>query len=154
MKTQRKKIKGPNILLVLADDVGTGDVPGYWNTGLVDMPNLQSIIENGVVFTDAHSTPLCSPSRYVMLSGNYQHKGFLYPGTWKVNYKSGQFLEGQQSIAEILRQNGFYTTVIGKWHLGGMIFFTFHFYSLESITYNCFHSSKNCFRQSPNKRIN
>ncbi len=49
--------KKPNVLLILADDVGTGEVPGYWNTGLVSMPNLQEhLVQQGTVFTDAHST--------------------------------------------------------------------------------------------------
>ena len=112
----------PNVLLILADDVGTGEVPGYWNTGLVDMPNLRSLVQHGVRFKDAHSTPLCSPSRYVLLSGNYQHRGHLYPGTWKVNYKSGQFRHGQQSIADVLRSEGNYETgMMGKWHMGGKL---------------------------------
>ena len=49
--------KRPNTLLILGDDVGTGDVPGYWNTGLVSMPNIQQqLLDKGTVFTDAHST--------------------------------------------------------------------------------------------------
>ena len=50
----------PNVLLILADDVGTGDIPYYWNTSRVHMPNIQQrLIEKGVTFLNAHSTPLC-----------------------------------------------------------------------------------------------
>ncbi len=112
--------KKPNIMVIFADDVGTGDVPGYWNSGSVNMPNIEELlVQKGTVFSDVHSTPLCSPSRYVLLSGNYQHRGFLYGGTWKVNYKSGSFREGQQTIADVLRSNGYHTAMFGKWHLGG-----------------------------------
>ena len=101
--------KKPNILLILADDVGTGqwylvlafpitnnsssnmvvhillssykffyfvigDVPGYWSNNIVNMENLSSLQEKGVTFMDAHSTPLCAPSRYMLLSCNYSHR--------------------------------------------------------------------------------
>mmetsp|Transcript_23261 Transcript_23261/g.28576 ORF Transcript_23261/g.28576 Transcript_23261/m.28576 type:complete len:555 (+) Transcript_23261:54-1718(+) len=112
----------PNILLIFADDVGTGDVPGYWNTGLVNMPNLMRFVRKGVTFTDAHSTPLCAPSRYVLLSGRYQHRGVKPKGTWGINYKKkNQFKMGQKSIAEVLRNNGYNTGMFGKWHLGGVV---------------------------------
>ena len=65
--------KPANILLIFADDVGTGDLPIYWNSSLVDMPNIDRLASKGVLFRDAHSTPLCTPSRYVLLSGNYAH---------------------------------------------------------------------------------
>ncbi len=109
----------PNVMIIFADDVGTGDVPGYWNTDLVDMPNLQSLIENGTTFLDAHSSPLCAPSRYMLLSGNYQHRGRNFEGTWVMNYEGSQFQPGQKSIAEVFRDNGYDTAVHGKWHLGG-----------------------------------
>lgn len=113
--------KSPNIVIVFADDVGTGDVPGYWEgSGLVNMPNLEYLNGNGTSFIDAHSTPLCAPSRYVLLSGNYQHRGVKYGGSWSINYEGGnQFRPKQKSIAQILRDNGYATSMFGKWHLGG-----------------------------------
>jgi len=111
----------PNILVIFGDDVGTGDVPGYWNTGLVDMPNLEKFVQSGTILNDAHSTPLCAPSRYVFLFGNYQHRGERYQGTWNLNYKMNQFRDGQQSIANVLKSNGYETGMFGKWHLGGRI---------------------------------
>jgi hypothetical protein len=75
-------MKIPNILLILADDVGTGDVPGYWGNHIVEMPNLMKLQSQGVTFMDAHSTPLCAPSRYMLLSGNYVHRGTNYNGSW------------------------------------------------------------------------
>ncbi len=104
----------------MADDVGTGDVPGYWeDSSVVDMPNLESVIQEGTTFTDAHSTPLCAASRYVMLSGNYQYRGALLGGSWTMNYWHGnQFRDKQMSLAQIFRDNGWHTSVFGKWHIG------------------------------------
>ena len=112
--------KKPNVMIVFGDDVGTGDVPGYWNTSQVDMPNLERLLTQGTSFTDAHSTPLCAPSRYVLLSGNYQHRGEQNSGTWTMNYSKGsQFRSGQKSIADVLRDAGYNTAMFGKWHIGG-----------------------------------
>ncbi len=67
--------KKPNILLILADDIGQGDLPAYFNSSAVSTPNIDALIEKGLMFTDTHSTPLCATSRYMLLSGNYQHRG-------------------------------------------------------------------------------
>ena len=112
----------PNILLILADDVGTGDIPYYWKTSSkVSMPNLDRLSSMGVTFMDAHSTPLCAPSRYMLLSGNYAHRGVAPKGTWTLNNQDkNQFLPGQRSIADVLMHDaGYSTAMFGKWHLGG-----------------------------------
>ena len=114
--------KSPNILILFADDIGTGDLPIYWNSSLVDMPNLQRLAEKGVMFTDAHANVVCAPSRYMLLSGNNPHRGTLPKGSWELNFDKGsnQFLSNQKSIAEVLSTAAGYTTgIFGKWHLGG-----------------------------------
>jgi arylsulfatase A-like enzyme len=116
-------VKKPNVLVIFADDVGTGDVPGYWDdSNKVDMPHLTKLVEHGTTFTDAHSSPLCAPSRYMFLSGNYQHRGVRYPSVWNLNYKTNQFKKGQLSIADVLGHNGYDTAMFGKWHLGGKMY--------------------------------
>ena len=123
----------PNVLLILADDVGTGDVPGYWNTELVTMPNIENLIMKGTTFSDAHSSPLCSPSRYVLLLGNYQHRGVAFQGTWTLNNHRGQFLPGQKSLANVLRDgSNYYTAMMGKWHIGGKSTFAIFIKSCKS----------------------
>jgi len=114
--------KKPNILIILADDVGTGDIPLYWNSGLVDMPNIQRLADMGVTFKDAHSTPLCAPSRYMLLSGNYPHRGGSPEGRWFIGPLKNQFRFFQKSIAQTLKEGGNYSTAMyGKWHLGGKV---------------------------------
>ena len=108
----------PNILLILADDVGTGDIPVYWNSSIVDMPNIGRLAKMGVKFMDAHSTPLCAPSRYMLLSGNYAHRGYRPNGAWSFWENQNQFLDHQQSIAAVLKDAGYHTSMFGKWHLG------------------------------------
>lgn len=112
----------PNILLILADDLGAGDIPFYFNSSLVAMPNLQKLADKGLRFTNAHATPLCAPSRYSLLSGNYPHRGEEKSGTWFFNDDHGnQFRGNQKSIAELLQQHGYHTSIAGKWHLGGKV---------------------------------
>jgi len=116
--------KKPNIIVILADDVGTGDLPFFWNgleTSKVQMPHLQQLADKGILFTDAHSSPLCAPSRYMLLSGNYPHRGTLSYGTWTVRQDTSQFTKYQKSIAEVLREGGYERAVFGKWHLGAKI---------------------------------
>lgn len=128
--------KKPNIVIIMADDVGTGDLPFFWDgleTSKVEMPNLQKLANKGIMFTDAHSSPLCAPSRYMLLSGCYPHRGAKPYGTWSIKAGSSQFTEHQKSIAETLRnQAGYQTIVIGKWHLVSYLFGLSHFATLSS----------------------
>ena len=103
-------------MLILADDLGTGDIPLYWNSELVDMPNIQKLANMGVTFKDAHSTPLCVTSRYMLLSGNYAHRGRKPGGVWRISKDPNQFKPLQKSIAEILNEGGNYSSAMyGKW---------------------------------------
>ena len=107
--------KKPNVLLIMADDVGTEDVPGYWGNHIVDMPNLKKLQAKGVTFMDAHGTPKCAPSRYMLLSGNYHHRGRKVFGSWGFEDEDTQFLPRQKSIAELLQGQGYKTGMLGKW---------------------------------------
>jgi len=88
---------------------------------MVEMPNIQKIADNGVTFLRAHATPLCAPSRYMLLSGNYQHRGREANGSWNLGYDNNQFQSYQISIAEVLKGAGYETMMAGKWHLGAKV---------------------------------
>jgi len=112
----------PNILFVLTDDVGWGDVRTYNPESQVSLPTIEALAAEGMHFTDAHtSAAKCAPSRYSIVSGNYQWRGKNNWGQW--NYKGGsQILPGQMTLGHILQQAGYRTAFIGKHHLGGEFF--------------------------------
>jgi len=109
-----------NIVLLFADDVGIGDIPGYVNNPPVELPNIDSLRLKGITYKNFHATPWCSPSRYALLSGNYQFRGTYPRGPWDPWGKSA-FKHGQETIAKLLKKNGYDTAMFGKWHLGGKI---------------------------------
>jgi len=116
----RVQASDKNIVLLFADDVGIGDIPGFVDTPTIPLPNIDSLRLHGVTFKNAHATPWCSPSRYALLSGNYQFRGNYPAGPWHPWGKSA-FSDGQETIAQLLEKNGYDTAMFGKWHLGGKI---------------------------------
>ncbi|MBK1643947.1 hypothetical protein CKO25_04595 [Thiocapsa imhoffii] len=109
----------PNIVFILADDVGLGDLSGYNPNSQVALPTLHQLAADGIRFNDAHtSAAKCAPSRYSIMTGNYQWRGLRNWGQWQ--YKGGsQILAGQKSLGQILQDAGYTTAVLGKYHLGG-----------------------------------
>jgi arylsulfatase A-like enzyme len=151
-----RNIKRPNILMILADDLGYGDlsVPPFINpinyktwpcddTGILT-PNLEKMASNGMILTNFHSaSPVCSPSRVAIMTS-------LYP--WRLNamnaFELGHdlsqrngFLPQVSTLVEIFREAGYYTAHSGKWHLGGM--------REEMRIDRAYHD--NCSRGSPNQ---
>jgi len=116
------KKKRPNVLVILADDVGTGDIPGYYSDTckVTSMKNIENLVSKGLLFTDAHATPLSPTSRYSFLTGNYQYKGSKQSVAWNFG-RRGYFKKGDKSIAEMFQSAGYNTAMMGKWHLGGKI---------------------------------
>ncbi|MFC1762076.1 arylsulfatase [Planctomycetota bacterium] len=106
----------PNIVLIFADDLGYGDL-GCYGAMKVQTPNIDKLAAEGRRFTDAHSaSAVCTPSRYGLLTGEYPHRKNLYA---PVFLKTGLLLETtQQTIASVLKDAGYETAIIGKWHLG------------------------------------
>lgn len=103
----------PNIIFILADDMGYGD-PGCYNAhSKIPTPNIDCIAENGVRLTDAHAPgPWCVPSRYGLMTGQY-------PARIQLNWQQRALINPQQyTIATLLQQQDYYTAMIGKWHLG------------------------------------
>jgi arylsulfatase A-like enzyme len=108
----------PNVLLILADDIGWGDFSCYNPKGKIFTPELDRLAATGIRFTAAHSpAALCSPTRYSVLTGNYPWRGRYPDGTWTYTGLT-QFLPGQKTIGHFLRQVGYRTAMFGKSGIG------------------------------------
>ena len=107
----------PNIIFILADDLGYGDLSSYGATA-IQTPNIDRLAEEGVLFTDAHSpSSVCTPTRYGLLTGRYCWRTWL---TRSALSSDAPLLieEDRPTVASVLRSAGYYTAHIGKWHLG------------------------------------
>ncbi|MEJ6603952.1 MAG: arylsulfatase [Opitutaceae bacterium] len=109
----------PNIVFILADDMGYGDVQVLNpERGKIKTPHMDRLAAEGMVFTDAHtSSSVCTPTRYGLLTGRYNWRSSLQSGvTW--GYSSPIIPTGRMTVAGMLRQEGYKTALFGKWHLG------------------------------------
>lgn len=111
--------KHPNIVLILADDMGYGDV-GVLNRGSrIPTPNLDRLAGEGLIFTDAHSAgSYCVPSRYGLLTGRYMWRTRLGSGGNLANLAGTLIEPGRKTLADVLRGAGYFTGLVGKWHQG------------------------------------
>lgn len=114
-KPQRRR---PNIVLVLADDLGYSDLSCFGNT-VIQTPNLDRLASEGTRFTQFYMTsPVCSPSRAALMTGHYpQRYGIHHADVPEFSHRVG-LPESAVTIAEVLQAAGYYTAHIGKWHLG------------------------------------
>lgn len=114
---RKKTGKKPNILIVVLDDVGWMD-PGFNGGGVAvgnATPNMDKLASEGLVLTSAYSQPSCSPTRATILTGQLPcHHGVLYPPM----YGQPGGLDGAVTIAQLLRDQGYVTQGVGKWHMG------------------------------------
>ena len=115
-ETKLKKKKDPNIVIIFIDDEGYGDVGSYGATGFTT-PNLDKMAAEGMRFTNFYSgSSICSPSRAALLTGCYPQRVGI-PRVYFPEAKNG--LNSEETIlAELLKQKGYKTSIIGKWHLG------------------------------------
>jgi arylsulfatase A-like enzyme len=108
----------PNILVILADDLGYGDVKCFNPEGKIATPNLDRLAAAGMMFTDAHTgSAVCSPTRYGLITGRYAWRSKLKSGV--LGGLSPRLVEpGRFTLAQMLKDRGYHTAAIGKWHLG------------------------------------
>jgi len=108
----------PNIIFILADDLGYGDVSCFNKNGKIHTPSIDRIANAGVRFTDAHSSSsVCTPTRYSILTGRYSWRTRLEKGVLGT-YDQPLIEKGRTTMASMLKQQGYRTACIGKWHLG------------------------------------
>lgn len=108
----------PNIIYILADDMGYGDVSALNPSCPFKTKNLDNLCKNGIAFKDAHATSaVCTPSRYSILTGRYNWRSNLKSGVLG-GYDRALIEENRITVAHMLKENGYKTCAIGKWHLG------------------------------------
>jgi arylsulfatase A-like enzyme len=108
----------PNIVYILADDMGFGDIRSYNPSSPVNTPNIDRIAAAGMRFRNAHSSSsVCSPTRYSILTGRYAWRTSLQAGVLGA-HAPGLIEPSRLTVGEMLQQAGYSTAAIGKWHLG------------------------------------
>ena len=110
--------RSPNVVLILADDLGYGDVGAFNPRGRIPTPHLDRLAREGMRFTDAHTpSAVCTPTRYGLLTGRYPWRTRLTRG---VLWGNGDALieSKRPTIASMLQRRGYRTAGVGKWHLG------------------------------------
>lgn len=108
----------PNIIYILCDDLGYGDVHALNPDGKIATPAMDRLAKEGMIFTDAHSgSAVCTPTRYGVMTGRYSWRTKLQSGV--LGGLSPRLIEpGRTTTASFLKQNGYHTACVGKWHLG------------------------------------
>ena len=108
----------PNIILVMADDLGYGELSCY-GSSKVNTPNLDKLAKQGVKFLDFHSNgPVCSPTRAALMTGKYQQRTGVEGVITAASHREVGLALNEFTLAEALKKEGYITAMYGKWHLG------------------------------------
>ncbi len=108
----------PNIVVILADDLGWGDLNCYNPAGMIPTPNLDKLAREGMRFTDAHTPAAqCSPTRYGLMTGRYPWRTRMKTGVLQ-HFAKPLIDPKRLTLAAMLKRNGYATAGVGKWHLG------------------------------------
>ncbi len=110
--------QNPNIIFIMADDMGYGDVGCYNPQSKIPTPNMDRLAHEGMRFTDAHSpSAVCTPTRYGVLTGRYCWRSALKSSVL-FGYEPPLIEPERLTAASMLKAAGYHTACIGKWHLG------------------------------------
>jgi len=102
-----------NLVLIVADDLGYGDLPAFWQQSAIVTPAIDKLAAQGVRFSSFHVNPLCTPTRAVLMTGQYTFDNYE-PGGAAVN----GIIQSVEYLPQILKRIGYRTGGFGKWHLG------------------------------------
>ena len=111
--TAQQSARPPNVILVMTDDQGYGDIGALGNT-MIETPNLDQFHSKSVRLTNYHVDPTCSPTRSALLSGRYSTR----TGVWHTVMGRSIMNTSELTMAEVFAANGYRTGMYGKWHLG------------------------------------
>ncbi len=124
--SQAREAERPNVLFIVADDLGYTDIGVYNQDAFYETPHIDSLARRGMMFTDGYAAnPVCSPTRYSIMSGKHPSRGNRTE--WFCGDRSGRFLSAEYkcfmgtaegTIAEAFQEGGYATWFGGKWHLG------------------------------------
>ncbi len=116
--TNRINSEKPNVIIILADDLGYGDISKLNSKSKINTPNIDRLVDQGMHFTDSHSgSAVCTPTRYGLLTGRYCFRSRLKSGVL-FGYDEPLIEKDRVTIAQMMNENGYVTGCIGKWHLG------------------------------------
>lgn len=103
----------PNVILVVTDDQGYGDIAAHGNP-VVETPNMDRLHDQSIRLTDYHVDPTCAPTRGALMTGKFSH----HARVWHTVRGGNHLREGEVTMAEVFKHNGYDTAMFGKWHLG------------------------------------
>jgi arylsulfatase A-like enzyme len=110
----RKRHRGPNVIIIMTDDQGYGDLSCHGNP-VLETPNLDKLHGESIRFTNFHVDPTCSPTRGALMTGRYSHRARVWH-----TINGGNYLRSSEvTMADIFKASGYKTAMFGKWHLGG-----------------------------------
>lgn len=121
-QTFAEKGSQPNVIVILADDIGTGDISHYRRIHsdniILETPHIDKLAEEGMIFTNAHSpAALCATTRYAIMTGNSCYRSVEPWGVWG-GYQKFVIRDEQMTLGRLMKQANYNTAFLGKWHIG------------------------------------